>query len=312
MTIRHIAVLALLIAGAFGGAHRAWASDDDTLAHAKELYALAAYDEALAVLDRLKSSAAVNESTSIAEYRVFCLLALDRRDEARKNIEGMLHENPLYLPSGDQASPRIQSVFRDVRRQSLPKIVMERYAAAKAAFERKDPQAGQLFDSVLTLMDDPDIQGAPALTDLRTVVSAFRDLTKAMAVAQQPEPVPARTADAAPAPPAVTPAPPADVIYTSADTDVAPPVAQSQRIPPWIPSIRSEMTLDFRGTLELLIDEAGAVTTASMRASAHPAYDQLLLRAARDWKFLPARRQGTPVRYLKIIEIHLTPITTPR
>jgi outer membrane biosynthesis protein TonB len=39
-------------------------------------------------------------------------------------------------------------------------------------------------------------------------------------------------------------------------------------------------------------------------------YDQALLRAARDWKFQPARRQGQPVRYLKVVEIHLAPVTT--
>ena len=55
------------------------ASAADTLAQAKELYASAAYDEALAVLDRLQGAAMVSETTSIAEYRVFCLLALDRR-----------------------------------------------------------------------------------------------------------------------------------------------------------------------------------------------------------------------------------------
>lgn len=301
--------LAWLLAGWIGVAHIAFASDD-TLAQAKQLYASAAYDEALAVLDRLQSAAPIAETTSIAEYRVFCLLALDRRDEARKNIEGILHDNPLYSPSGDQASPRIQSVFRDVRRQSLPKIVMERYAAAKASFERKDPQAGQQFDGVLALLDDPDVQGAPALSDLRTVVSAFRDLTKAMAAAQIQEPAVASPPDAAPAPPAaIEPAPPSAVIYTSADADVAPPVVQSQRIPPWIPG-RAEAMQDFYGTLELLIDEKGAVTSATMRASVHPAYNQLLLRAARDWKFMPARRQGIPVPYLKVVEVHLKPTTS--
>ncbi len=72
-------------------------------------------------------------------------------------------------------------------------------------------------------------------------------------------------------------------------------------------SRRPEATQDFRGTLELLVDETGAVTSATMRASVHPAYNQLLLRAARDWKFMPARRQSKPVRYLKIVEIHLRP-----
>jgi hypothetical protein len=310
MSARTTAALALVIAG--------WttvvgvASANDTLAQAKELYASAAYDEALAVLDRLQSAASVTETTSITEYRVYCLLALDRRDEARKDIEGILHDNPQYLPSDDQASPRIQSVFRDVRRQALPKIVLERYAIAKASFERKDPQAGPQFDSVLTLLDDPDVQATPALSDLRTIVTAFRDLTKAMA-AQTAAPTIARPLVAggsnSPAPtPAVDPQPSdSPRIYTSADPDVAPPIARTQRIPPWIPTARAIAAQEFHGTLELLIDETGAVMSSTMRASAHPTYNQLLLRATREWTFTPARRQGVPVRYLKIVDIHLKP-----
>ena len=307
MSARTTAALALVVAG--WTAVVCVASANDTLAEAKELYASAAYDEALAVLDRLQSAAPVGETTAIAEYRVYCLLALNRRDEARKDIEGILHDNPQYQPSGDQASPRIQSVFRDVRRQSLPKIVMERYAIAKASFERKDPVAGSQFDHVLTLLDDPDVQATLALSDLRTVVTAFRDLTSAMAAAQTPAPVVTRPLDAGAS---VSPTPadprPSDglAIYTSADPDVTPPVARAQRIPPWIPG-RAGAGQEFHGTLELLIDEAGAVMSSTMRTSAHPTYNQLLLRATRDWTFTPARRQGVPVRYLKIVDIHLKP-----
>ena len=170
----------VLLAGLSGSAHAASGSDD-TLGHAKSLYAAAAYDEALAVLDQLQHAAPAEDSTSIAEYKVFCLLALDRRDEARQNIDGILHNNPLYLPSADQASPRVQSIFRDVRRQSLPKIVVERYTAAKAAFERKDARAVQQFDEVLALLDDRDLDQTSTLSDLRAVASAFRDLATAVA-----------------------------------------------------------------------------------------------------------------------------------
>jgi TonB family protein len=290
---------------------------EDTLAQARDLYATAAYDEALAVLDRLQSNAAGMDAMAIAQYRVFCLLALDRRDEARKTIETMLTENPLYQPAEDSASPRILSVFRDTRRQLLPAIVRERYTAAKAAFERKDPQARERFESVLTLLDDPDVRGLPAFADLRTVVSAFRDLTKAMAEAPAPPPLPVqplrvqeRVPDAVPPPPgpdAHMAAPPA--IYTADDEGVIPPVAISQRIPPWTPT-RSEATQDFRGTLQLLVDERGAVISASLATSVHPVYDAALLKAVRGWKFSPARKQGVPVRYLKTVEIRLTPGVT--
>jgi tetratricopeptide (TPR) repeat protein len=287
-------------------------ASDDSLAHAKDLYASAAYDEALAVLDKLQTEAPAAETGTIAEYRVFCLLALDRRDEARKNIEVILQDNPNYLPSSDRTSPRIQGMIRDVRRQLLPRIVLDRYAAAKAAFERKDPQAVLQFEDVLALMDDPDVTGVAALNDLRTVVTAFRDLTRALAAPPAPEPTgtvaapqpqttPARTGASAQAS-NVAP------IYTSADLDVVPPVAQSQDIPRWVPT-GTEGRQDFRGTLELLIDERGSVVTATMRQSVHPAYNQLLLRAAKNWKFTPARKQGVAVPYLKIVDVHLRPVS---
>lgn len=289
----------VLVAGIFGSVPVASASDD-TLVRAKSLYAAAAYDEALAVLDQLQNAPA-EDSTSIAEYRVFCLLALDRDDEARKNIDGILRSNPRYLPSPDQASPRIQSIVRDVRRASLPKIVVERYTAAKAAFERKDPRAVQQFDDVLALLDDGDLDQTWTLSDLRAVASAFRDLAKTVTASGM------SPADAKPAQQAALPQEPArDIIYTAADTDVTPPVAQSQNVPKWRPS-PLEAVKEFKGALRLLIDESGAVVSATVAATTRPAYDWLLVRAARDWKFLPAQKQGTPVRYLKLIEIQLKP-----
>jgi hypothetical protein len=290
----------VLLAGLSGGV-RAASGSDDTLVHAKSLYAAAAYDEALAVLDQLQHEAPAEDSTSIAEYKVFCLLALDRRDEARQNIAGILHNNPLYLPSADLASPRVQSIFRDVRRQSLPKIVVERYTAAKASFERKDARAVQQFDEVLALLNDQDLDQTSTLTDLRAVASAFRDLARAVGAAAP------GIADARPLQqPALPQEPARSIIYTAADADVTPPVAQSQKMPMWRPS-PLEAVQEFKGALRLLIDESGAVVSATMPATTRAAYDQLLLRAARDWKFIPAQKQGVPVRYLKLIEIQLKP-----
>lgn len=292
-------------------ARAAFAMSDETLAQAKDLYATAAYDEALAVLDRLQSNASGTDSTAIGEYRVFCLLALNRRDEASKAIAAILNDNPLYQPSEDQASPRIQTVFRETRRLLLPTIVTERYAAAKAAFERKDPSAAARFENVLALLDDPDVRRIPALSDLRTVVSAFRDLTKAMGAASAPPAATERTADPRRELPTSRPAPAVDssAVYTSADDGVVPPVVVSQRIPRWAPT-RTDAMQNFKGTLELLVDETGAVTSARLRTGVHPAYDAELLKAVRGWKFAPARKQGTPVRYVKMFEIQLTPGST--
>jgi hypothetical protein len=41
--------------------------------------------------------------------------------------------------------------------------------------------------------------------------------------------------------------------------------------------------------------------------SVHPIYDALLLSAARTWKYEPAKLDGKPVRYVKLIEVVLKP-----
>jgi TonB family protein len=64
---------------------------------------------------------------------------------------------------------------------------------------------------------------------------------------------------------------------------------------------------EYRGALRLLIDRSGAVVSATMPAGTNPEYDSALLRAAREWKFQPAQKQGKPVQYLKVIEIRLQP-----
>jgi TonB family protein len=285
------------------------AGDDSSLDRAKSLYASAAYDEALTVLDQLSSTPPPDDSMSVAAYRVYCLLALDRGDEARTLIDRLLHENPLFVPSANEASPRIQTIFRDVRRAALPKIARERYSDAKSAFDRKDPATAGKFDDLLKLLDDPDLKQWSATADMRDVAAAFRDLATAVttiaAAAPEPKPEPRLAARAADAP-AQRPLEPPDITYTIADSDVAPPVALTQKAPVWRPTAQEEKQ-DYRGVLRLVIDKAGAVVSATMPAGTRPAYDQALMRAAREWKFQPAQKQGRPVRYLKVIEIHLTP-----
>jgi TonB family protein len=278
------------------------AGDDASLDRAKSLYASAAYDEALTVLDQVSATPATDDRMTIAAYRVYCLLALDRQEEARASIDRLLRQSPLFVPSDNEASPRIQTVFRDVRRAALPKIVRERYADAKAAFDRKDSQTARQFDDLLTLLDDPDLKDWSAAADLRSVASAFRDLAKAVAAAPI-SPAPAARSTEPPLQPALEPP---DITYTSTDADVTPPVALSQRAPQWRPSSR-EATQEYRGVLRLLIDRSGAVLSATMPTGTRPAYDDALVRAAREWKFQPAQKQGRPVKYLKIIEIRLAP-----
>ncbi len=298
MSFKQISCSVILFLVAFTGIVLA---SGEELDRAKSLYASAAYDEALTVLDRLSGVPAADDPASIAAYRVYCLLALDRHDEARALIDRLLHQSPFFAPSADEAPPKIQTIFRDVRRATLPKIAKERYADAKAAFERKDPLTIRQFDDLLTLLEDPDLREWSAAADLRAVASAFRDLAKAVATPVSPPPD-ARPAEFRPQPPPAAP----DLIYTAADQDVTAPVPVAQRTPQWRPTYQ-EAAQEYRGVLRLLIDRTGAVSSVSMPTGTRPAYDQALIRAAREWKFQPAEREGRPVRYLKVIEIHLAP-----
>jgi hypothetical protein len=197
----------------------AQATAQDTLAQAKVLYAAASYEEALAMLDKLNASTP-QDATAIAEYRIFCLLALGRGEDANRTIETVLRANPFYTPSEAQVPPRIQTVIKSARQKLLPSIVQSSYAAAKTAFERKDPDAAGQFERVLKLLDDPDVRGVESLADLRTVAVGFRDLAKAAAAPPPAPPPPAVTAP--PPAPAAAAAPQPSPAASSAGNPAAP------------------------------------------------------------------------------------------
>lgn len=286
----------------------------ETLARAKDYYASASYEEALLVLNSLRTKDAVNDATEVAAYQVFCLVALGRSNEARQSIEAIVRNNPLYRPTEAQASPRVRQFYETVRGPLLPEILRQEYGKAKDAFDHRDmASAAKGFDLSLALLDEVG-KADPSLGDMRTLATGFRDLSKAAVAAAAPPPTPPPAA-----PPAVEPAPvpaapsapltpPADDparIYSSGDTSVKEPIGVSRPMPPWHPSA-IESLQDFRGALELIVDEQGRVTSARLLDSVHPAYDAPLIKAAAEWKFRPATKNGKPVKYRYILDVHLS------
>ena len=283
------------------------AAGQDPLERAKDLYASAAYDEALAVLDLLKFDAAPVNAVEAGQYRAFCLLALGRNDEGRQAIAAIVESDPLFQPAETQMSPRLVAVFRDVRRQLLPRIVQQSYAEAKGAFDRKELEAAAIaFDRVLLLLNDPDVQASASVNDLRMLASGFRDLSK---VAAPPPPPQTASSPPASAPPAAKPqdAPGLARMYGPNDADVTPPVVVSQQMPPWRPSKLSATRRDYQGALALVVDENGNVESVALLSSLQPEYNAALLKAAREWKFKPATKNGVPVRYRKVVGVRLSP-----
>lgn len=286
-------------------------SGQDALAHAKELYASAAYDEALAVLDRLQHNPPSTDEAEVGQYRAFCLLALGRSDEGRRAIEGIVEANPLFLPSEQQTSPRLLAVFKDVRRQLLPRIVRDSYATAKSAFDQKELEAAAAgFDRVLLLLNDPDSTDAEGSGDLRMLATGFKDLARLALTA-----VPAATivapsapsAAAAPKPEAAPEVPEPRRTYGPDDANVTAPVVVSQTLPPWRYSKLAEAHREYQGVVALVIDENGDVQSVVLLEGVQPEYNAVLVKAARLWKFKPAMKGGLPVQYRKVVRIYLSP-----
>lgn len=305
MTTRILVTASMVIALAAPAHAQLRDGRESPLTAARDLYASARYDEALAVLNGLKPSEGItSDRKSIEQYRSLCLLALGRGTEAESAIAAVVTADPLFMPGEADASPRVRTAFSDVRQRLLPEIAATRYAAAKAAFDRKDFASAELqFRDLIALLNDPQMIGR--LNDLRTLANGFVDLSAAAAA---PPPEPKRVeAPAAPVAPAPQPAQLAERreqhVWTAEETGVTLPVALRQDVPRVPTGVATQAR--GRGLLEVLIDEQGRVVNMVLRISLHPMYDPILLAAARDWRYKPATVEGVPVKFRKVIQITL-------
>jgi TonB family protein len=199
--------------------------------------------------------------------------------------------------------PRLRSAFSEARRRLLPAIVQQKYVVAKTAFDQKDyGAAAQGFTQVLAALSDPDIEAAsaqPPLADIRMLASGFHDLA-AKAAAPPPAPVPV----APPVPEPIVDRTPR--VYGAADGNVVPPVTLRQTVPAYPGRVMAGGAT----TIEIVIDEAGAVETATMDTPLNPIYDRMALAATKNWQYQPATLNGKPVKYRKRIQITL--VVEPR
>lgn len=285
------------------GAPGAPVTADDSLTSltaARDLYSAASYEDALGVLNQLRAGEHHGDDVrTIDQYRAFCLLALGRTSDAEQAIEAVVAADPFYQPSDADVSPRVRTAFKDVRRRMLPGIVQDRYAGAKAAFDRKDfSEAAAGFKQVLDVLSDPDVgaaAGQPPLADLRMLATGFHELS---ATAAMPPRLPAVvTAVVVPSQPR---APAAPQIYGPDDVNVVPPAIIRQVLP----AFEFQMLVPpSPGSVEIVINERGAVESAMMRKSIFPRYDAQVVEATRTWQFQPASLNGVPVKYRKAVNI---------
>jgi TonB family protein len=272
-------------------------AQDAELAAARDLYASAAYDDALAMLNRLRvADHPVSQSPTIEQYRAFCLLALGRAADAEQAIEAVINAEPSYHPNDSDLSPRVRSAFTSVRRRILPAIIQARYAESKTAFDRKDFAAAAAgFNQVLTALADQDVASEakqPPLSDLGVLAAGFEELSAKAAAPPPPAPPPVVVV-AKPAAPVVP------RIYTADDPNVMPPSVVSQALPMFPGQVMTART----GRIEVVIGESGQVESATMVESVTSKYDSMAVAAAKAWRYAPATVNGTPVKYRKVVQI---------
>jgi TonB family protein len=277
-----------------------------SLATARTLYASAEYGGALEMLNGLVTATPAGpERQSIELYRALCLVAVGDNAEATKVIDAMITQDPLFRPAADDVPPRLRSAFTDARKRLLPGIVQQHYVSAKAAFDKKDyASAAKGFSQVLAGLNDPDIEGAagqPPLADLKMLANGFNDLAvKALAPPPAPAPV------APPAPEPVVDRTPR--IYAPSDGNVVPPITVRQVVPPY----PGRVLIGGQLVMDIVIATDGTVESATMASPPNPAYDKLVLQAAKTWQYQPATLNGQPVKYRKRIQLSLVPTAPAR
>jgi TonB family protein len=257
----------------------------------KALYAAAEYDKALEVVGSL-------DTLEAQQYKALCLLALGRTADAGTAIESLVNASPTFIPSSEDAPPRFVELVTKVRQKLLPTIARRVFIEGRERYnEKQSEEAVNRFSLVLTLLKDPAFTDLNAKQDLETLATGFIDLAKASpapvkVVAAPPESVPSPAVAPAPAAPAAAP-------------KVVPPVALVQTVPPMPMDIAARVGAKL--VMLVHIDAAGRVTSATVKESAHPRYDRVVVLATRDWRYTPATLNGLAIAAEQVVTIQPQP-----
>jgi hypothetical protein len=298
----------LVLVACLGTAARAAA--DDPLDAAKALYRSASYEAALVALN---SPPPESNADEVDQYRALCLLGLNRAPDAQLAIDRLVARHPL-MEFDESESPKVVTMYRDARRRLLPPAAKSLYASAKANFERGDLTAASAqFKEVVAIVSSADLPNDGSLADLKMLADGFLKLAEqataraAVNVPPPAEPKPEVAAPAAPDIASLAVAPTSAKIFGGADTDVVAPVVMVQNFPKWNPPPGVATMTPYSGLLEVIVNETGGIDAAVMTRPVFPPYDRSLLAATKTWQYVPAKRNGQPVKYRKVIEVVLSP-----
>lgn len=267
---------------------------------ARDLYAGAAFEEALAALAKVPSESSLQDARLAGEYRVFTLFALGRTADAETEAETLIRRDPLVALQSPDASPRIHSMFGAVRARVLPQVIRDKYRRGRAAIDTREfANAARELGDARQLIDEAGAAGVEdaGLADLRDLVDGFLVLAKS-----QPGVSPPAANGMAASASATAPR-----IYGSKDTDVTPPAIIAQELPDVPASLRATVSSARRPMMiAVTVDEGGRVRESRVVIPMNPVYDRLVMAAAKNWRYRPATKDGAPVPYERVIAITVT------
>jgi len=327
----------IVVVGLIAAAAAAATAEQNPLERAKDLYASAAYEEALSTLARVNDSVASTPEVQrqVDEYRAFCLFALGRQEEAESVAEGIIRREPMARLDATDASPRLVAMFAAVQKRILPGLIRDQYRKLRPQIDQKQFIAAEpSLAETRRMLHEAERIGAmdDGLGDLGVLIDGFLALAHARSEVRAPAAAAAASSGNAAAVPAAAPAPPAatpiaaavdgspvgaagapDVsrapkprVYSVEDADIAPPVPVYQREPSVPVDLMTILRAAHKPTImSLMIDETGAVKKAEVRVSVNRRYDALLTHAAVQWKYRPALKDASPVPYEKLVVVEV-------
>jgi TonB family protein len=296
-------VASLALAATLGAAPLV-SAQDDPLKTARDLYASAAYVEALTELARVASVSSTPTTVRDTDaYKTFCLVALGRDTEAQTVVESLVRKDPtLSIDQFPDASPRIATMFTSVRQRVLPQLVRDEYRLARTSATENAPDAESRLRRVRQLLDISQRIGAwdETLADVRLIVDGFLDLAHAAPPGHAASEA-TKTTMTKPA------APTASSTSSSTDAGVVAPTAVFQPQPIVPPALLTLVRrLRRTSTIDVAINERGTVDEVTVKEPVTPAYDKLIVAAAKTWRYKPALKDGVPIKFVSTVSINVS------
>jgi hypothetical protein len=232
--------------------------------------------------ERSSPRPAVTATTGIAaspresERRAASLMAQGQTTEAAMAFDALVLANPLYEPMASALTPESLAAFRSSQRTLLPGIAVKTYERAKTALASGDPErALSLARDANAILDRSSYEPQPQLRE------QLQDIVTRAGAAKI-------AAD--------------DIVYSENDRGIVPPRALSRGFPDTPPIGVPPYRV---GTLEMIIDRDGNVDKVKLHTPLNRYHERMVVSAAKNWRYLPATKDGRPVKCRITVKINL-------